>query len=93
MILKIAPLITKSIMHVGVYTIKDTLFNEEATKVIAKTTTGEITILPDHLPIVSTLVPGILRIFEKNGVEKTIEIKSGVLEIRPESKIVILASA
>ncbi|MDD5067994.1 MAG: hypothetical protein PHS53_03575 [Candidatus Pacebacteria bacterium] len=80
-------------MQVGVYTIKDTLFNGEATKVIAKTTTGEITILPNHLPLVSTLVPGILKIIEKDGQEKSIEIKSGVLEIRPESRIVILASA
>ena len=80
-------------MQVGVYTIKDTLFKGEATKVIAKTTTGEITILPDHLPVVSTLTHDVLRIYDKAGEEQSIEIKSGVLEIRPESHIVILASA
>ncbi len=80
-------------MNLGIYTIKDTLFLGEATKIIARTTTGEITILPNHIPLVSTLEKSIVRVFEKDGKEKMIPIQSGVLEIRPESKIVILASA
>ncbi len=80
-------------MEVGIYTIKDTLFSGEATKLIVKTTTGEITILPNHLPIVTKLAEGIARVFEKDGEEKKIPIKAGVLEVRPESRVVILASA
>ncbi len=80
-------------MEVGIYTIKDTLFSGEATKLILKTTTGEITILPNHLPIVTKLAEGIVRVFEKGGEENKISIKAGVLEVRPESRVVILASA
>ena len=79
-------------MQLGIYTIKDTLFLGEVDKIIAKTTTGEITILSDHLPLVSTLVPSIIKVTDKEG-EKSVQIKSGVIEIRPESRVVILASA
>ncbi len=79
-------------MQIGIYTIKDTLYKGEAEKVIAKTTTGEITVLKDHIPLVSTLVAGPVRIISKNAPEKILEIKAGVIEVRPENQIVILAS-
>ena len=79
-------------MRVGVYTLKETLFNGEAEKVIARTTAGEITVLENHLPFVTTLAEGILHIVEKGGTEKTFKLKGGVIEVRPESHVVILAS-
>ncbi len=79
-------------MHVGIYTIKDTLFKGEAERVIAKTAMGEITVLKNHIPMVSTLVPSTIRLVEKDGSEKTIPVKSGVIEVRAENHIVILAS-
>ena len=79
-------------MQVGIYTIKGTLFQGEAEKVIAKTPMGEIAILKNHIPLVSTLLASVIRLIEKGGVEKTIQVKSGVIEVRPENHIVILAS-
>lgn len=51
---------------------------------------GEITILPNHIPLVGLLVPGELR-YKKNGEEKSIAISTGFIEVRPKSEVVILA--
>jgi len=77
-------------MKVSVYSIEETLFEGEAEKVIAKTPLGEITVLENHLPIVSSIVGPILKIFDKGEVAKIIDISSGFLEVRPESEVVIL---
>jgi len=77
-------------MHVSVYDIENTLFDGEADKVIAKTTTGEITVLKDHIPLVTTLVKAPLRIIDAEGKVTLVQIKSGVLEVRPNDKIVVL---
>ena len=78
-------------MRVSVYSIEETLFEGEAEKVIAKTPMGEITVLDDHLPIVSSLVGPVLKIFGRDeSTTQTIDISSGFLEVRPESEVVIL---
>lgn len=77
-------------MYLSIYTIEKTLFEGEAEKIIAKTTTGEITILKDHIPLVTTLVEAPLRIVGKEGKESEVLIKSGVLEVRPNDKVVVL---
>ncbi len=77
-------------MKVSVYSIEETLFEGEAEKVIAKTPMGEITVLDDHLPIVSSLVGPVLKIIGKDEKAKIIDISSGFLEVRPESEVVIL---
>ena len=53
------------------------------------TKTGEITILPDHIPLVSSLVAGEIRVKIK-GEEVTMAVSGGFIEVRP-GKIVVLA--
>lgn len=56
---------------------------------ILKTEVGEITILPDHAPLVSLLRPG--RILIRKGIEETVFILTrGVLEVLPGSHATIL---
>ena len=78
-------------MKLGIYTIEKTLYEGEVDEIIAKTIAGEITVLPDHIPMVSELSSGPLRIKEHGGKEKTIDIEAGFMEIQPESNVIILS--
>lgn len=79
-------------MRVNIYTIQNTLFEGEAEKLIAQTPMGEITILDDHLPLISTIEGPSVKIVNKQNQENTINIGSGFLEVRPEREAVIIAN-
>jgi len=67
------------------------VYENDVLQVSVPTTTGEITILPHHIPLVSVLAAGEMRIKEVNGSEQTVAIAGGFLEIRGNGEIVILA--
>ena len=54
------------------------------------TSAGEITILKDHIPLVSKLQAGEIRT-KSNGVEQLLAVSTGFVEVRPGNEIVILA--
>ena len=63
---------------------EDTIF-----QVSIPTTSGEITVLPNHIPLVSVLVAGELNIKDKEG-EHAIALAGGFLEVRGNNEIIIL---
>ncbi len=67
-----------------------TVFREEILQVTIPTKAGEITVLPDHIPLISILSPGVIEIkdYEKN--KEIVAISGGFVEIL-KGKIVILA--
>jgi F-type H+-transporting ATPase subunit epsilon len=83
-------------MKLGIYTIEKKLFEGDVDEIIAKTTTGEISILPNHIPLMTRLVKGWIK-FKKNNSEtgrldeQSIEVSSGFLEVQPENSVVVLA--
>lgn len=56
------------------------LLQETVEGVTFPTVEGEITVLPDHLPIIAAIKPGELKI-KKDGKEKFLSITRGVLEV------------
>ena len=66
------------------------VFSAEVAQVTMMTTTGEITVLPHHIPLVSNLVPGEVR-YKKNNEELSIVVSGGFAEVRPDGSVVILA--
>ncbi len=54
------------------------------------TTTGEVTILPGHIPLVSVLCPGIIEIEKEGGEIEVMVASGGFLEVLSQ-KIIILA--
>lgn len=58
--------------------------------VTAMTEMGEVTILPNHVPLVANLRAGELRVKE-NGTESFLVASTGFLEVRPGNEVVILA--
>jgi F-type H+-transporting ATPase subunit epsilon len=78
-------------MRLGVYTIEKTLFEGEVEKIIARTAMGEITVLNHHIPLVSRLEVGEVRITTPEKQETILNVQGGFIEVRPENKSIILA--
>jgi len=66
------------------------VLKEEALQVTIPTQSGEITILPDHIPLVSILIPGVIELKKSTGENEVISVSGGFVEVL-KNKIVILA--
>lgn len=51
---------------------------------------GEITVLPGHIPLVSSLAPGMITV-RKDGDESYLAVSGGFIEVQPGSAVIILA--
>ena len=54
------------------------------------TDSGEITVLPNHIPLVSKIVPGEI-IARKNGVEESLITLNGFLKLNEAGEVLILS--
>lgn len=74
-------------MELSIYSIKNILFQGQASLLNCQTTTGEITVLDKHQPLITVLSAGIVRIIDENKKEQFFPIKSGFLEVKPNSEV------
>lgn len=51
---------------------------------------GEITVLPQHIPLVSVLVPGAITV-RKGADEQYMAVSGGFIEVQPHNRVVVLA--
>jgi F-type H+-transporting ATPase subunit epsilon len=80
-------------LHVKMVTAERQLTDEQADMVIAPGGAGEIGILPRHIPLITTLKPGELRI-RKADEEQLFAVGGGFLEVRNienGSEVIVLA--
>lgn len=63
----------------------------EAASLSAMTESGEITILPGHIPLVSLLRAGEMRLRTVDGKDELLAVSTGVIEVQKNNQIVILA--
>ena len=77
-------------MKVGVYSLKKVLFDGEAVSVNCKTTSGEITVLDHHIPLIATLQNGVVKIVGTDAKEYFLPIISGFLEVSPLNRARLL---
>ena len=80
-------------MKLQIHTIEKTLFDGDIQSVTLATETGEITVLENHLPLVTLVRPGIVQILDKDGKKHIINFssyESGFLEVRPEHEGITL---
>ena len=82
--------IDKKTIKFEIVTPERTVLKEEILQVTLPTVSGEITILPDHIPLVSILQPGVLEIKKAGGEPEVISVSGGFVEVM-KNKIVILA--
>ena len=66
------------------------VYKEEVDQVTLPTQKGEITVLPNHIPLVAVLKPGELKII-KNKEEEYLACDGGYIEVLPGNRVVVLA--
>jgi|TARA_B100001758_G_scaffold214295_1_gene199267 F-type H+-transporting ATPase subunit epsilon len=77
-------------MKLEILTPEKTLFNDEVLSVQVPGKSGNFEMLNNHMPIVSSLKKGVVKITNMQQEERKIEINSGVIEMK-QNKIIILA--
>ncbi|MFA6255180.1 MAG: F0F1 ATP synthase subunit epsilon [Patescibacteria group bacterium] len=65
------------------------VFEQEIDQVTLPTQTGQITVLPNHIPLLSALQAGEL-VIKSDGKETPLAIAGGFVEVKPDSEIVVL---
>ncbi|MFA5318542.1 MAG: F0F1 ATP synthase subunit epsilon [Patescibacteria group bacterium] len=66
------------------------VLKQEALQLTVPTRMGEITILPNHIPLISSLQPGVIEIKTIDNKFETMAVSGGFIEVLP-TKVVILA--
>lgn len=77
-------------MEVQIISPDKMLFNGEATLVVVPCTDGQIGILNNHAPLVSSLVKGVVKV-KNEDKEEFYDIPGGVVEVL-SNKVTVLAS-
>ncbi len=86
-------------LKLKIITPERTVYQDEVFEVVVPTEAGEITVLPDHMPLVSVIKTGEIRI-RKEGQPEPIPftVSRGILQVRAsekeagiESEVIILA--
>jgi len=79
----------KSQIKFKIVTPERTVFEDEIDQVTLPTQEGEITVLPEHIPLIAVLVPGEL-VIKQNGKEVAMAVSGGMVEVR-KNELTILA--
>ena len=78
-------------MKLHIHTIEKTLFDGEVKSLTLNTETGEITVLENHLPLISLVKPSLIRVIDKADKTSIINFGSfGFLEVKPENEGITL---
>lgn len=72
-------------LHVELVAVERPIWSGEATQVSARTTEGELGILPGHIPLLGVLAAGaVVRIREESGEELVAAVHGGFLSVTEE---------
>jgi F-type H+-transporting ATPase subunit epsilon len=66
------------------------VLKEDILQVTVPTKQGEITVLPGHIPLVASLMPGVIEIHKAGGQSDIMSVSGGFIEVLKD-KVVILA--
>ena len=78
-------------LHVDIVSAEQQIFSGEAQRVIAPGEAGELGILPEHIPLLTRIKPGTVRILPVDGgEEEVIYVSGGMMEVQPD-RVTVLA--
>ena len=78
-------------MHIVIAKVDQNLFDGEAESITVPASTGEMTVLPEHMPLITTLKAGCITLRVSDEAKpRQFQIKNGVLEVRRDGATVIL---
>ncbi|MCB0909403.1 MAG: F0F1 ATP synthase subunit epsilon [Nocardioidaceae bacterium] len=78
------------LLHVEVVSADRVVWSGEATRVIARTTEGDVGILPNHAPLLSLMVHGVVDVLTSEGETWVAAASSGFLSVA-NNRVSILA--
>ena len=77
--------------HVDIVSAEQQIFSGEAERVIAPGEAGELGILPEHIPLLTRIKPGTVRIQVPSAAEEeVIYVSGGMMEVQPD-RVTVLA--
>mgnify|MGYP001384022789 CR=1 FL=1 len=79
-------------LTVSVVTPDGQVLEDDYEMVVCKAETGELGILPGHIPLVAPLTISALRL-KRDGEEQIVAISGGFIEVRPDKVTVLARSA
>jgi len=80
-----------STIRLDIVTPEKIIYSDDVQTVVAPGIEGDLGILPNHTPLITTLRPGALMV-RKDGEDLHLAILGGFLEVRP-NRVIILADA
>jgi F-type H+-transporting ATPase subunit epsilon len=78
--------------HLRITTLENTVFDEEVESVTLPGAMGEMTVLPNHAPLITTLALGEITA-RKNSDEFLMTISNGMAEVQPHRVLVLADQA
>lgn len=79
----------KSDLQLKIVSLKAVVHHDYVDSVTLPTTSGVITVLPNHTPLISALGLGVVRA-KAGGKEFPFEIQGGFMEVTPDSRLTVL---
>ena len=76
-------------MELALVTMQGVAYSGKASKITIPTTSGQITVLPKHTPLISEIASGVLTAHTDEG-KKEFTIGPGVLEVRRSGWVIAL---
>jgi len=83
-------MVGKKTIKFEIVTLERVILKQEILQLTAPTQEGEITVLPEHIPLISILKPGVIEIKTVAGETEIMSVSGGFIEVL-KNKIVILA--
>ncbi|MFT4809494.1 MAG: F-type H+-transporting ATPase subunit epsilon [Paraglaciecola sp.] len=80
-------------VHLDVVSAETSIFSGLVETIQVTGSEGELGIYPGHAPLLTTLIPGMVRLVKQHGDEESIYINGGVLEIQPGTVTVLADTA
>ena len=76
-------------LQLKIISLKEVVYNDYVDSVTLPTKAGEITVLPNHVPLISHLAKGTIRA-KSTGQQKPFPIDGGFMEVTPDSRLTVL---
>lgn len=80
-------------IHVDVVSAEESIFSGLAEFVVLPGEAGELGILPGHMPLMTRIKPGAVRVKTQDGREELIFVAGGLLEVQPNLVTVLADTA
>ena len=82
-----------STIQVEVVSAEEAIFSGRAKFVALPGEAGELGILPGHIPLITRIKPGAVRIEKEDGSEEFVFVAGGILEVQPKCITVLSDTA